>query len=64
MVESESGCKIKMLRSDNGKEYTSNEFNVFYEDMGITHQLTVSYNPQQNGVSERKNRTVMEWLDV
>ncbi|TXG46600.1 hypothetical protein EZV62_027900 [Acer yangbiense] len=60
MVESESGCKIKKLRSDNGKEYTSNEFNMFCEDMGITHQLTVSYTPQQNGVSEKKNRTVME----
>nr|KYP72805.1 Retrovirus-related Pol polyprotein from transposon TNT 1-94 [Cajanus cajan] len=60
MVESQSGCKIKMLRSDNGKEYTSNEFNAFCEDMGIVHQLTVSYTPEQNGVSERKNRTVME----
>ncbi|KAK2404761.1 putative mitochondrial protein [Trifolium repens] len=60
MVESQSGCKIKMLRSDNGKEYTSNEFNRFCEDMGIVHQLTVSYTPEQNGVSERKNRTVME----
>jgi len=60
MVENESGCKLKMLRSDNGKEYTSNKFNDFCEEMGIKHQLTVSYTPQQNGVSERKNRTVME----
>nr|KYP39290.1 Retrovirus-related Pol polyprotein from transposon TNT 1-94 [Cajanus cajan] len=60
MVESQSGCKIKMLRSDNGKEYTSNEFNAFCEDMGIVHQLTVSYTPEQNGVSKRENRTVME----
>ena len=60
MVEMESGCKLKVLRSDNGREYTSNRFNVFCEDMGIKHQLTVPYTPQQNGVSERKNRTVME----
>ena len=51
MDESQSGCKIKPLISDNGKEYTSNKFNMFCEDMGIVHQLTVSYTPQQNGVS-------------
>ena len=62
MVEFESGCKIKKLRSDNGKEYTSNEFNMFCEDMGITHQLTVSYTPQQNGVAERRNRTLMDMV--
>ena len=60
MVENESGCKLKMLRSDNDKEYTSNKFNDFCDEMGIKHQLTVSYSPQQNVVSERKNRTVME----
>jgi len=52
MVESQSGCKIKTLRSDNGKEYTSIEFNIFCEDMGIVHQLIVSYTPLQNGISE------------
>lgn len=48
------------MRSDNGGEYTSNEFNKYCEDMGIDHKLTVSYSPEQNGVSERKNRTVVE----
>ncbi|GKV48447.1 hypothetical protein SLEP1_g55260 [Rubroshorea leprosula] len=52
--------QIKTLRSDNGNEYTSSEFNKFCEDAGIGHQLTVPYSPQQNGVLERKNRTVME----
>ncbi|GKV26186.1 hypothetical protein SLEP1_g35531 [Rubroshorea leprosula] len=60
LVENQSGCRIKKLRSDNGKEYTSAEFNNFCEEAGIQHQLTVSYTPQQNEVSERKNRTVME----
>ena len=55
MVETQSECKLKTLRSNNGKEYTSNEFEKFYADMGIKHQLTVSYSPQQNDVSERKN---------
>ncbi|KAL0358315.1 UNVERIFIED_CONTAM: putative mitochondrial protein [Sesamum angustifolium] len=48
------------LRSDRGKEYNNSEFDKFCEEEGIEHQTTVSYNPQQNGVSERKNRTVME----
>ncbi|GKV41799.1 hypothetical protein SLEP1_g49291 [Rubroshorea leprosula] len=60
LVENQSGCRIKKLRSNNGKEYTSVAFNNFCEEAGIQHQLTVSYTSQQNGVSERKNRTVME----
>jgi hypothetical protein len=48
------------LRSDRGKEYTSNEFDKFCEEEGVERQLTVGYTPQQNGVSERKNQTVME----
>jgi transposase InsO family protein len=59
-VEKQSGHFIKVLRSDNGKEYTSNEFDNFCEVEGVDRQLTVGYTPQQNGVSERKNQTVME----
>jgi transposase InsO family protein len=60
LVEKQSGCFIKVLRSDRGKEYTSNQFYKFCEDEGVERQLTVSYTPQQNGVSKRKNQTVME----
>ena len=60
LVEAQCGCLLKKLRTDNGKEYTSTEFNMFCEDLGIEHQLTVSYSPQQNGVAERKNRSVLE----
>ncbi|GKV17137.1 hypothetical protein SLEP1_g27679 [Rubroshorea leprosula] len=60
LVENQSRCKIKKLKSDNGKEYTSNDFNLFCEEAGVDHQLTVSYTPQQNGIAERKNRTIME----
>ena len=49
-----------MLRSNNGKEYTSNQFNQFYEEVGIEHQLTTPYTLQQNGVSERKNRIIFQ----
>ena len=59
-IENQSGCKIQVLRSDNGKEYTSNEFNKFCEETGIEHHLSAPYSPQQNGVSERKNRTIMK----
>ncbi|XP_043805248.1 uncharacterized protein LOC122721479 [Manihot esculenta] len=59
-IEKQSGCKIQTLKSDNGKEYTSATFSKYYEEAGINHQLTAPYTPQQNGVSERKNRTVME----
>ena len=61
-IENQSSCKIQILRSDNGKEYTSEQFNLLCEEAGIEHQLTVPYTPQQNGVSERKNRTIMEMV--
>jgi transposase InsO family protein len=60
LVEKQSGCFIKVLRSDIGKEYTSNQFYKLCRDEGVERQLTISYTPQQNGVSERKNQTVME----
>ncbi|KAK4382806.1 Retrovirus-related Pol polyprotein from transposon TNT 1-94 [Sesamum angolense] len=60
LVENQSGRSIKVLRSDRGKEYNNSKFDKFYEEEGIEHQTTISYNPQQNGVSKRKNRIVME----
>ncbi|KAL4388598.1 hypothetical protein GQ457_09G027370 [Hibiscus cannabinus] len=57
--ENQSGKKIKTLRFDNGSEYTSRQFASYLKKLGIHHQLTVVYTPQQNGVSERKNRTVL-----
>ncbi|CAL2265939.1 unnamed protein product [Prunus armeniaca] len=59
-VELQSGYKLKKLRSDRGGEYTSVEFDSFCEDVGIERQLTTPYTPQQNGVAERKNRTIVE----
>jgi transposase InsO family protein len=62
LVENLSENKIKILRLNNGGEYTSNEFGSFCRDVGIKRELTTPYNPQQNGVVERKNRTIMEAL--
>ncbi|KAI5355034.1 hypothetical protein L3X38_007929 [Prunus dulcis] len=60
MTELQSGYKIKGLRSDRGGEFLSNDFNKFCDEFGIQRQLTIAYSPQQNGVVERKNRTVVE----
>jgi hypothetical protein len=61
-VENISNYRIQAIRSDNGKEYTSSEFNLYCEEAGIDHQLTVPYTPEQNGVSERRNRYIMEMV--
>eukprot|EP00253_Pinus_taeda_P018889 PITA_18889 len=58
-VEKESGKKIRALRSDNSGEYVSQEFKDFCVVEGIKWELTAPYNPQQNGVAERKNRTIV-----
>jgi hypothetical protein len=58
-VENQTGKKIKVLRLDNGGEYTSNDFKDFCKEAGIKREMTVSYNPQQNGVAERKNRSII-----
>jgi transposase InsO family protein len=60
LVENLFERKIKKLGSDNGGEYTSNEFGIFSRDVEIKRELTTPYNPQKNGVAERKNRTIME----
>ena len=52
-VENLSRRRIKILRSDNGGEYTSTKFNDFRKEARIKRELTVPYNPQQNGVAER-----------
>jgi transposase InsO family protein len=59
-VENLTGRMIKVLRSDNGGEYTSKDFIDFYVEAGIKREYTVPCNPQQNGVAERKNRTIIE----
>ena len=59
-VENQCQLKIAILRTDNGGEYFSNEWTKFCEENGIRHEHTVPYNPQQNGVAERKNRTLLD----
>jgi hypothetical protein len=59
-VENENDLKIKSLRSENGGEITSDEFNNFCEIHGIKIHFSAPRTPQQNGVVERKNRTIQE----
>ena len=59
-VTNATGSSIGALRSDNGGEYLSTEFVNYLKCKGIQHELTVPNTPEQNGVSERMNRTLME----
>ena len=59
-VERSKDTKLKKLRSDNGGEYISDEFESYLKKEGIIHQRTVRKTPEQNGVAERFNRTVVE----
>jgi transposase InsO family protein len=60
-VENQTGKKIKVLRSNNEGEYTSNDFKDFCNEEGIKRELTVSYNPHQNGVAKRKNQSIISY---
>ena len=60
MVENQTGGKIKVLRSDNGTEYRNDQFSYFCKKEGISRHFTVGDTPQQNGVAERINRTLLE----
>ena len=61
MMENETDLRVRAIRTgDTGGEYTSQYFKKFCADKGIAHQLTNPNTPEQNGVSERLNRTLIE----
>ncbi|RVW96525.1 Retrovirus-related Pol polyprotein from transposon TNT 1-94 [Vitis vinifera] len=60
MVETETGLKVKCLRSDNGGEYIDGGFSEYCAAQGIRMEKTIPGTPQQNGVAERMNRTLNE----
>ena len=60
LVERQLDSKIKVFRSDNGTEYTNNAFVNHLKKCGIEQQFTHVHSPQENGVSERLNRTIEE----
>ena len=61
-VQNQLGKTIKALRSDRGGEYLSQEFVDHLKQCGIVPQLTPSGTPQWNGVSERRNRTLLDMV--
>ena len=60
LVEVQTGRKVKTLRTDNGLEFVKTEFEVFCQTEGIQRHKTVSYTPQQTGLAERMNKTLLE----
>ena len=59
-LENQTGKTVRTLRSDNGSEFVNATTAEFFKTKGIEHQKTVPYSPQQNGASERLNRTLRE----
>jgi transposase InsO family protein len=60
LVENETGKRLKCLRSNNGGEYCSKEFDGYCSYHRIRREKTTLGTPQENGVSKRMNRTIME----
>jgi transposase InsO family protein len=58
-AQNEFRLRIKKIRSDNGTEFKNSQIEGFLEDEGIKHEFSSPYTPQQNGVVERKNRTLL-----
>lgn len=55
-----SGHPVKTVRTDNGGEYVAKRLGAYFTENGIVHEKTAPYTPQQNGVAERLNRTMLE----
>lgn len=60
LAESESGERLKCFRTDRGGEFNSTEFKKYCEEKGVKRHFTAPFSPQQNGVVERRNQTVLE----
>ena len=59
-MENQTRKKVKCLRTDNDTEFTNDGFRNFCEQHGIKRHFTVRKIPQQNGVAERMNRSIIE----
>jgi transposase InsO family protein len=60
LVENQTVTRIKVLRTDNGREFYKNEFEELCKKYGIERNKTNPYTPQYNGVAERMKMTLME----
>ncbi|GJR66878.1 ribonuclease H-like domain-containing protein [Tanacetum coccineum] len=59
-IENQLDYKVKVIRGDNGTEFKNSVMNQFCEMKGIKREFSVARTPQQNGVAERRNRTLIE----
>jgi transposase InsO family protein len=59
-AQNEFGLRMNKIRSDNGTKFKNSQIEGFLEDEGIKHEFSSPYTPQQNGVVERKNRTLLD----
>jgi transposase InsO family protein len=59
-AQNEFGLRIKKIRGDNRTEFENSQLEVFLEEEGIKHEFSSPYTPQQNGVVESKNRTLLD----
>ncbi|GJT30816.1 retrovirus-related pol polyprotein from transposon TNT 1-94 [Tanacetum coccineum] len=60
MVENQNDVKVKQIRTDNGTEFRNHELESFCDEKGISQNFSSPYTPEQNGVAERKNITLIE----
>ncbi|GKA29825.1 retrovirus-related pol polyprotein from transposon TNT 1-94 [Tanacetum coccineum] len=63
-VENQNGIKVKQLRTDNGTEFRIDTLVNFCDEKGISQNFSSPYTPEQNGVAERKNRTLIEAVRI
>ncbi|GFY97530.1 hypothetical protein Acr_12g0000710 [Actinidia rufa] len=59
MIKTQFKTTVRTLRSDNGREYVSNDFRSALSQHGLLQQFSCPYTPEQNGVAKRKNRSIM-----
>nr|GEW50785.1 hypothetical protein [Tanacetum cinerariifolium] len=60
MIQVRLKVSVRRIRTDNGTEFVNQTLREYYEEVGISHETSVARSPQQNGVVERRNRTLIE----
>ena len=61
-AENEFELKVKKVRSDNGSEFRNTRVEEWCDEKGIKHEFSTKYTPEQNGLVERKNRTLIDMV--
>jgi transposase InsO family protein len=61
-AQNEFDDKVKKIRSDNGTDFKNTQVEDFLHEEGIKHEFSAPYTPQQNGMAERKNRTLIKMV--